>query len=172
APEATSAPKIIEIAEAPEAISAPKTIEITETPEATSAPKIIKIAEAPDNSIPQSQVKITKDIKTELNSENKIMAFSSLKQKLGNPSLSYPDFAREREMQGLISLLFFVDENGLVDKIQLEKSSGYSELDNFVLRVLSQYRFLENQSGWVRYEQNFILEGEEKQYLRLRQEEE
>ena len=141
-----------------------------------------KELEIPDNSLLQSGVQMIEDFKKETlikdadvksgkpNSQKKAIAFSALKQKSGNPSLSYPNFARERGMQGLVSLLFFVDENGLVDKIQLEKSSGYSELDNFVLRVLSRYRFLENQTGWVRYEQSFVLEGEEKEYLRLRQE--
>ncbi|MCZ0932756.1 MAG: TonB family protein [Oligoflexia bacterium] len=97
--------------------------------------------------------------------------FSLLKQKPGNPPLSYPDFARKLKMEGTVILLFFVDERGLVEKMQLEKSSGHLELDNYVLRVLARYRFLENQEGWVRYKKTFILKGEEREYLRLRQEE-
>ena len=98
-----------------------------------------------------------------------IQDFSLLKQKEGNPPLSYPDFARRLKMQGTISLLFFVDERGLVEKMQLESSSGHSALDNFVLRTLARYQFKENQKGWVRHEKTFVLEGEEEEYLRLRQ---
>ena len=105
------------------------------------------------------------------NSKEPARDFFLLAQKPGNPPLSYPYFARKLKMQGTVVLLFFVDERGLVDKIQLKSSSGHGELDNFVLRTLARYQFLENQEGWVRYKQSFILEGEEREYLRLRQEE-
>ena len=100
--------------------------------------------------------------------DSKIRRFSFLKQKPGNPPLSYPVFARKLKMQGTVRLLFFVDERGLVEKIQLEKSSGHPELDNYVLRGLAKYQFLENQTGWVRDERTFVLTGEEKEYGRLR----
>ena len=100
--------------------------------------------------------------------DSKIRSFSLLKQKPGNPPLSYPVFARKLKMQGTLRLLFFVDERGLVEKIQLEKSSGHPELDNYVLRGLAKYQFLENQTGWVRDERTFVLTGEEKEYGRLR----
>ena len=95
--------------------------------------------------------------------------FHSLKQKLGNPSLSYPDFARREGMQGTVSAVFFVTPQGLVDQIQLESSSGHSELDNFVIRTLAQYEFFPNQDTWVRYKIPFILKGVKVDRLRLRQ---
>ena len=95
--------------------------------------------------------------------------FHSLKQKLGNPSLSYPDFARREGMQGTVSVVFFVTPQGLVDQIQLESSSGHSELDNFVIRTLAQYEFFPNQDTWVRYKIPFILKGVKVDRLRLRQ---
>lgn len=101
-------------------------------------------------------------------SKEKPLAFSLLEQKPGNPALSYPELARRLEMEGTVSLLFFVDEKGLVEKIQLSQSSGHSELDNYVLRRLSQYRFLENKPCWTSYKQTFVLKGEEKELLRLR----
>ena len=103
--------------------------------------------------------------------KKEVRDFSILKQRPENPPLSYPDFARKLNMEGTVILLFFVDERGLVEKMQMEKSSGHLELDNFVLRALARYQFLENQSGWVRFKKTFILKGEEKEYLRLRQEE-
>lgn len=95
--------------------------------------------------------------------------FNSLKQKRGNPSLSYPDFARRKKMEGTVSVLFFVTPRGLVEKIQLESSSGHNELDNFVIRTLAFYEFFPGQEAWVRYKIPFILEGEEVETLRLRQ---
>ena len=95
--------------------------------------------------------------------------FSSLNQKAGNSPLSYPNFARKRALEGTVSLLFFVDDRGLVEKLQLENSSGHPDLDNFVLRQLAQYQFLENQKGWVRFKKTFVLKGKESEYLRLRQ---
>ena len=125
------------------------------------------------------QNEASEDIKSNQTAEKKtgkpredIQGFFQLKQKAGNPPLSYPDFARRLGMQGAISLLFFLDERGLVEKIQLENSTGHPDLDNFVLRTLSRYQFEENQEGWTHYRNSFVLEGEEKEYLRLRKEQE
>ena len=104
----------------------------------------------------------------EIGTKEKPLNFSSLKQRPGNPSLSYPKFARKFNMQGTNRVLFFVDERGLVDKIQLEKSSGHLELDNYVIRVLSQYQFLGNKRGWVRHTQPFVLKGEEKRAFKVK----
>ena len=116
------------------------------------------------------QKDFSKKESTKRNFKKNIKDFSDLKQKPGKPPLSYPDFARRLNMQGTVSLLFFVDERGLVEKMQLETSSGYADLDNFVIRVLARYQFLENQSAWVRHKKTFVLEGEKQEYLRLRRE--
>ena len=94
--------------------------------------------------------------------------FYQLKQKPGNPSLSYPDFARRAGMQGRLVVQFFVDENGFVDQIQLKRSSGHSKLDNFVLRLISLYQF-KTKKVWAKFDQTFKLEGEEKDFSRLNQ---
>ena len=120
-------------------------------------------------SLKQAQENLNKENEAQ-NLGKKIIDFSLLERKQGNPPLSYPVFARKLKMQGRVSVLFFVDERGLVDKLQLEKSSGHSDLDNFVLRALARQRFSENQTGWVRYDKTFVLKGEEKEYGRLRQE--
>ena len=100
-------------------------------------------------------------------SAGKIKKFSELKQKPGNPALYYPDFAKRKGMQGTVFLRFFVDENGFVEQMRLEKSSGYKDLDNFVIRRLSLYQF-ENKRVWVRYKQSFQLDGWEKEAFRAR----
>ncbi len=100
--------------------------------------------------------------------EGQFKDFQDVKQKKGNPPLDYPDAARRAGMEGTVSVLFFVTNQGLVDKIQLQSSSGYRELDNFVLRSLSHYEFLPDQEAWVQHNISFNLEGEEKERLKLR----
>lgn len=106
----------------------------------------------------------------ETNNPNKtnFKLFQSLKQKRGNNPLIYPDFARRGGMEGTVSVAFFVSEQGLVDQIQLLSSSGHAELDNYVLRELARYEFLPGQESWVQHQIPFKLEGEEKEYEKLR----
>ena len=97
-------------------------------------------------------------------------SFFDLKQQDGNPSLEYPEFARKDKLQGEAIVIYYVTPSGLVESIQLEKTSGHSPLDNFVLRTLARYRFLPDQEGWVRHPVQFILQGEEQEKeLRLRE---
>ena len=103
--------------------------------------------------------------------EEAVLSFQGKKQKRGNPPLSYPDFARRAGMQGTVSISFFVTGRGLVEQIQLEKSSGHTELDNFVIQTLARYEFLPDQEGWVQQDIPFVLKGEEVEFLQLRQEE-
>lgn len=102
----------------------------------------------------------------ELSAEKEI-DFSKLKQKPGNPAIYYPDFARREGMEGRLVVRFFVDANGFVDQMKLEGSSGHTKLDNFILRLLSSYQF-EDKEVWTRFDQSFKLEGEEKEFLRLK----
>lgn len=101
-------------------------------------------------------------------SSSKFRDFLDLKQKRGNPKLDYPREARKQKIQGRVSIIYFVDPEGLVDKIQLERTSGHSLLDNFVLRTIARYEFLPHQEGWVRHTVDFILRGEEEQTLKFR----
>ncbi|MCY4513245.1 MAG: TonB family protein [Bdellovibrionales bacterium] len=98
----------------------------------------------------------------------KFRDFLDIKQKRGNPKLDYPYEAREKKMYGKVSIIYFVTPEGLVDQIQLEKSSGHSLLDNFVLRTVARYEFFPQQEGWIRHTVDFILKGEEVQNLKLR----
>ena len=101
------------------------------------------------------------------NNKSRIKNLSELQQKPGNPALEYPDFARREGMQGEVSVIFYVNTEGLIEQIQLESSSGHPELDNFVIRRLSAYEFLDREL-WARFKKNFILKGEELEMLRLR----
>ena len=94
--------------------------------------------------------------------------FQDLKQKRGNPKLIYPQEARKKKIQGTVSIIYFVSPEGLVDKIQLTKSSGSSLLDNQTLRTVARYEFFPGQAGWVQHTVAFVLNGEEEQILKLR----
>jgi TonB family protein len=60
----------------------------------------------------------------------------------GNPIPPYPERARRRGYQGTVKLEIEILTNGRVGKIQVEKSSGYTELDDSALRTLKGWRFL------------------------------
>ena len=95
--------------------------------------------------------------------------FSDLKQRSGNPSLIYPKQARQAKAQGSLDFIFYVTDQGLVEKIQLKSSSGHRDLDNSVLRTFARYKFQPGQSGWVRHTVEFHLKGEETELLKLRE---
>ncbi|MBC6414870.1 MAG: TonB family protein [Bdellovibrionales bacterium] len=103
--------------------------------------------------------------------KNKMKDFSEIQQKEGNSVIKYPEFARRKGMEGKVLVYFFVDKNGFVEQIQLKQSSGYRELDNFVIRQLASYQFNNEKETWVRYETTFKLEGEEKEFPRVRENE-
>ena len=137
---------------------------------------------SPNPTIPlQKKTVPVKEKEKEQNSSNKDLKqpssssgfrdFVDMKPKRGNPSLDYPYEAREQKMQGRVSIIYFVTPEGLVDQIQLEKSSGHSLLDNFVLRTVARYEFFPQQEGWVRHTVEFILKGEEVQNLKMRDKE-
>ena len=95
--------------------------------------------------------------------------FSDLRQRSGNPALNYPKKARQTKAQGSLAFIFYVTEQGLVEKIQLKSSSGHRDLDNSVLRTFARYKFQPGQSGWVRHTVEFHLKGEETELLKLRE---
>ncbi len=65
----------------------------------------------------------------------------------GNPPPQYPILARRRGWQGTVQLTVRVLENGHVDNIAIEKSSGYPILDKAALNAVSRYRFVPGQKG-------------------------
>ena len=90
-----------------------------------------------------------------------IKSYKTLRQAPGNPKPIYPNQARQNNQQGSVLLMYFVDESGLVDKMQLLKSSGHSLLDNEALRVLSRQQYLPGQSGWYKHRVDFRLKQTE-----------
>ena len=109
--------------------------------------KLIQADPSPSPTAPSAPAPNSKEIKS----------YKTLRQSPGNPKPIYPNQARQNNQQGSVLLLYFVDDSGLVDKIQMLKSSGHSLLDNEALRVLSRQQYLPGQSGWYKHRVDFRL---------------
>ncbi len=60
---------------------------------------------------------------------------------LKNPAPVYPESARRQGWEGLVMLRALVNEKGKVVQIEIEKSSGYSILDESALETVRRWRF-------------------------------
>lgn len=58
-----------------------------------------------------------------------------------NPKPEYPQLARRRGWEGIVSLLVDVTENGYVASIDLHESCGYKILDKAAIRAVKTWRF-------------------------------
>ncbi len=59
-----------------------------------------------------------------------------------NPRPMYPEVARRKGWAGEVRLLVLVDEIGDVDRISIDRSSGYSALDRAARRAVRLWRFV------------------------------
>ena len=55
--------------------------------------------------------------------------------------LYYPDHALERGLEGTATLFVHIDEEGRVEQVQLQRSSGYALLDSAALRTAGTFKF-------------------------------
>jgi TonB family protein len=84
---------------------------------------------------------------------------------LNNPSPSYPAFSRKLGEQGKVLLDVYVNKDGLVEKANINQSSGFSRLDNAALNTVKKWRFVPAkkngniESSWVQVPINFVLEN-------------
>lgn len=109
-----------------------------------------------DNDVPLVNQKISPSQNPSL---KEIKNYTDLVELPGNPPLNYPSEALQKKQEGSVTLLYFVDEAGLVDQIQLIESSGVSTLDNEALRTYSRHQYLPGQSGWYKQQVNFKLKS-------------
>jgi protein TonB len=84
---------------------------------------------------------------------------------LRNPSPRYPASARRAGMQGTVTLRVQVTREGLVARVDIEKSSGSPHLDAAALEAVKAWRFVPARQGaepvesWVLVPIVFRLEG-------------
>jgi len=60
---------------------------------------------------------------------------------LSNPPPEYPKQARRRRQEGTVTLLVELDSKGVVSKIQIKKSSGFSSLDRAAKKAVAKWQF-------------------------------
>ena len=57
------------------------------------------------------------------------------------PKPLYPAIALSKKIEGLVMLMVSIDANGLPEKIALQRSSGFSILDNAAIQAVQNWRF-------------------------------
>lgn len=85
--------------------------------------------------------------------------YLELKQFSGNKPPQYPLNARRDQRQGEVGLLYRVTKDGRVTEVQVEKSSGHSDLDDAALKSISKFKFVPGQEGWAKHSVVFKLNG-------------
>jgi TonB family protein len=55
--------------------------------------------------------------------------------------LYYPDHALERGLEGTATLFVLINENGSVEQVELQRSSGYALLDSAALQTAQTFQF-------------------------------
>ena len=63
----------------------------------------------------------------------------------------YPKIARQRGWQGTVVLKAVVEQNGICKQVVVEKSSGYSVLDEAALKAVKEWEFDPPQFGGEPY---------------------
>jgi len=89
---------------------------------------------------------------------SRVREYRQLTQQIGNLVPKYPQEALENKWEGRVDVIYYVNEGGLVEKIQVQNSSGYRALDNAALKSLARYRYHPGQEGWVSHPVEFFLD--------------
>ena len=77
-----------------------------------------------------------------------------------HPDPRYPQAALEQRQQGTVTVIMTVSPDGLVESVEIKKSSGYGILDRHVTQwVKTRFKFLPIESGEKRYfEKDFVFQ--------------
>ena len=84
---------------------------------------------------------------------------------LNNPAPAYPAVSKKTREQGRVMLRVRVDEQGKVENVFVESSSGFTRLDEAAREAVSHWRFLPARlgeravAGWALVPINFQLRG-------------
>jgi TonB family protein len=70
---------------------------------------------------------------------------------------SYPRFARERGIQGVVHLRFRVRPQGEVDRVEIIRSSGYEILDTASVRTVYRAAPMPYVNGWIEVPISYVL---------------
>jgi TonB family protein len=78
----------------------------------------------------------------------------------GNQPPVYPSEDRLKRNAGEIVFRYFVNTDGTVKDIQIERGTGHKSLDLAALKAMKSWRYFPGQQGWARKGFHFNLSGE------------
>lgn len=73
--------------------------------------------------------------------DNSHLLGSATRHAIYKPKPHYPLASKKLREQGLVVVRLCVNEHGIVDEVDIYKSSGFLSLDHSALKTLSQWRF-------------------------------
>ncbi|MDC3091634.1 energy transducer TonB [Rickettsiales bacterium] len=76
---------------------------------------------------------------------------------INNPHPPYPLIARKKGWQGNLTVNVLVNKNGLVDKINIKKSSGHKLLDEISIKTIKKWYFIPARSGTTNIKDQLII---------------
>ncbi len=132
-------------------ITVAKTAETPKAPPAASSPPAPAAASAPAKSAPAEAAPL---IQPHLNANY-----------LDNPPPAYPRISRRLGEQGKVLLRAMINTGGTVAQLTVQKTSGFSRLDQAALETVKNWRFVPARRGgqvvpaWVVVPVSFSLEG-------------
>jgi protein TonB len=71
---------------------------------------------------------------------------------LKNPAPAYPEAARRQSQEGVVILLAFINTNGFPVKVEVDKGSGFSLLDQAAVKAVRKWRFRPAMFGGIAVE--------------------
>ena len=84
---------------------------------------------------------------TEPSEKREAVFHNALPVKHQNKRPKYPDLAWDRSYEGKGILEVEINENGTVDFIRIEKSSGYSVLDKAAIKAIRKWKYIPAKKG-------------------------
>jgi protein TonB len=142
--EATALPPEIEIPPPPEAIARPATPVIAEATieeDITIAPTTFEDNPVEDLPPPPEEAA------TDISAAPTFTPFTVSPEVKNRPEVAralereYPPLLRDAGIGGQVMVWFFIDEQGLVQRTQVQQSSGHTALDNAALKVADIIEF-------------------------------
>ena len=94
----------------------------------------------------------------------KVVLPSSDAEYLNNPKPPYPPMSKRLNEQGNVMVRIFIDADGLPQKAELQKTSGFERLDQAALSAVMKWRYIPGKRGgvpeamWMGTTIKFILE--------------
>ena len=81
---------------------------------------------------------------------------------ISNVQISYPDIAKEKSFEGVVDMQIYINENGSVETVKIQKSSNFDILDHAAIAYAQNIKFrpakIDSQSVAVWSKWKFVFE--------------